>query len=262
MSYILDALKSSDQDRNRGKAPTLQSQPERLGRSRATPRKRASKYVLPLLVLVLAAGLVVGAMFKSTIIGDDTPATPMSANVPADNPADDVTSVIETAVPEQAEVLPAASEVSLDELKDVQLFIAPVDDPGVPASPETGAQSAESAVTVTEERVIEPAPSQEVQQVEPGEETSAASVEADAPPDPYEGIPNQRQLAIELQRELPDMSISVHVYSAKPGSRLVRIDNTVYREGDFVASELKLEEITPNGMIMSFRDTRFWRLAR
>ena len=87
-------------------------------------------------------------------------------------------------------------------------------------------------------------------------------MEADAPPDPYEGIPNQRQLAIELQRELPDMSISVHVYSAKPGSRLVRIDNTVYREGDFVASELKLEEITPNGMIMSFRDTRFWRLAR
>ena len=262
MSYILDALKSSDEDRNRGKAPTLQSQPERLGRSRAAPRKRNSRYVLPLLVLVLVAGLVVGAVFKSTIIGGDTPATPISVDVPADNPADDVTPVIEAAAPEQAEALPAASEVSLDELKDVQLFIAPVDDPGQPASPETGAQSADSVVAVTEERVIEPAPPEEAARVEPGEERSASPVEVDAPPDPYEGIPNQRQLAVELQRELPDMDISVHMYSAKPGSRLVRIDDTVYREGDFVASELKLEEITPNGMIMSFRDTRFWRLAR
>ena len=262
MSYILDALKSSDEDRNRGKAPTLQSQPERLGRSRAAPRKRASRYVLPLVVFVVVAGLVVGAMFKSSIFDSDKPATPTSAEVRAENPPVDMTPAIESSAPQQAEASPAAREVSLDELKDVQLFIAPVDDARVPASPETGAQSADSVVAATEELLIEPAPAQEAPQVEPGEATSAAAVEADVPPDPYEGIPNQRQLAVELQRELPDMNISVHMYSAKPRSRLVRIDDTVYREGDFVASELKLEEITPDGMIMSIRDTRFWRLAR
>ena len=262
MSYILDALKSSDQERNSGKVPTLQSQPERLGGPAAGARKSASKFILPSLLLVLLAGIVVGAMFRPPNIRGDLPANPAGVAVPVANPPADAEPPVEADGTEQAQVLTADPEVSLDELKDVQLDIVPTVGEEVVESEDPGTQSQELVADLGEDRVTQSLPPQEAPQVEPRAEESATSVEIDATPDPYEGIPHQRQLAFEIRREIPDMNISVHVYSAKPGSRLVRIDDTVYREGDFVADELKLEEITPNGLIMSIGDTRFWRHAR
>jgi hypothetical protein len=69
-------------------------------------------------------------------------------------------------------------------------------------------------------------------------------------------------LRYDLQDALPDLNISVHLYSTTPSSRLVRINNTIYREGDFIDTELKLEEITRDGLIMSIRNERFWQHAR
>jgi len=36
----------------------------------------------------------------------------------------------------------------------------------------------------------------------------------------------------------------------------------IYQEGERIDAELKLEEITRDGLIMTFRDNRFWRYAR
>ena len=58
------------------------------------------------------------------------------------------------------------------------------------------------------------------------------------------------------------MNISVHLYSPNPSSRLVRINNRIYHEGDQIDTDLRLERITPDGLIMNFRDERFWRKAR
>lgn len=263
MSYILDALKRSDEERNSSRVPNLQSQPERLGGPAAGARTSARKYVLPSLLLVLLAGIVMGAAFKSTIIRGDIPATPASVAAPAANPpAYVVEPADESDGIERSQSLPAYNEVSLDELKDVQLDIAPAVGPEVPESEDPGTQPQDSVADLTEDRVTESLPPQVAPEVEPQAEKSAASVETDATSDPYEGIPHQRQLAFDIRRELPDMNISVHVYSGKPGSRLVRIDDTVYREGDFISGDLKLEEITQNGLIMSIGDTRFWRHAR
>ena len=85
---------------------------------------------------------------------------------------------------------------------------------------------------------------------------------SDSGVDPYKGIPHQRQLAYDLQSAVPELNVSVHVYSTKPSSRLVRINNAIYREGDIIDGELKLEEITQDGLIMSVRDNLFWRYAR
>ena len=89
-----------------------------------------------------------------------------------------------------------------------------------------------------------------------------STVASEPDPGPYDGIPHQRQLDYDLQSRLPAMNVSVHMYSTTPSSRLVRINGTIYREGDLVDSELKLEEITQDGLILSIRDTRFWRHAR
>lgn len=67
------------------------------------------------------------------------------------------------------------------------------------------------------------------------------------------------ELPLSIQQALPAMSITVHAYSAKPADRLVGINSRLLREGDEVASDLKLERITPEGMILNYRGYSFRR---
>lgn len=55
------------------------------------------------------------------------------------------------------------------------------------------------------------------------------------------------------------MTISVHAYSGNPGKRLVGINNRILREGEYVVPGLKLEQITPDGMIFSYKGYSFRR---
>ena len=53
------------------------------------------------------------------------------------------------------------------------------------------------------------------------------------------------------------MSVAVHAYSSNPNSRLVMINDRLLHEGAQVDPSLRLEEITPDGMIFSFKGYRF-----
>jgi general secretion pathway protein B len=66
-------------------------------------------------------------------------------------------------------------------------------------------------------------------------------------------------LPLALQQELPPLTISVHAYSGRPGDRLVGINNRMLREGDSVAPGLKLEQITPEGMVFGYKGYSFRR---
>jgi general secretion pathway protein B len=68
-----------------------------------------------------------------------------------------------------------------------------------------------------------------------------------------------RDLPIAIQQELPPMSISVHAWSAIAAQRLVGINNRLLHEGDEVAPGLRLEQITPNGMILNYKGYKFSR---
>ena len=55
------------------------------------------------------------------------------------------------------------------------------------------------------------------------------------------------------------MSISVHAYSSKPADRIVGINDRLLREGGTVPPGLTLDEITPDGMVFSYKGYRFRR---
>jgi general secretion pathway protein B len=65
------------------------------------------------------------------------------------------------------------------------------------------------------------------------------------------------ELPVPMQDQIPKMSISVHAYSARPADRLVGINGRLLREGDYPAPDLRLEQITPDGMILSYKGYRF-----
>jgi general secretion pathway protein B len=87
-------------------------------------------------------------------------------------------------------------------------------------------------------------------------------------PAPEKPAPAQEQrlvtmseLPVQIQQELPSMTISVHAYSSQPKNRLVDINDHLLHEGMTVAPGLKLEEITPDGMIFTYKGYRFSRRA-
>ncbi len=99
-----------------------------------------------------------------------------------------------------------------------------------------------------------------------GTAPSVAPPPAIAPP-PQTGnpvaadAPFLRQKPQEFQRQLPELVVTIHVYSPDESQRILFINNREYRRGDQLLEGLRVEEIVPDGAVLSFRGERF-RLRR
>jgi len=67
------------------------------------------------------------------------------------------------------------------------------------------------------------------------------------------------ELPPAIQQSIPRMAISVHAYSPKPQDRVAMINGRMLREGQELAPGLRLEQVTPDGMIFSFGGYHFHR---
>ena len=61
-----------------------------------------------------------------------------------------------------------------------------------------------------------------------------------------------------LRAKLPPLSLSVHVYDAKPRRRFVYINGRKLSEGDTGRDGIKVEEILSDGAVLSWRGERFF----
>lgn len=65
------------------------------------------------------------------------------------------------------------------------------------------------------------------------------------------------ELPLSVRKNVPPITFSGHVYSSTPGNRSVMINGNKMREGQSVTSQLKLQEITPFGAIFKFNGYAF-----
>jgi hypothetical protein len=56
---------------------------------------------------------------------------------------------------------------------------------------------------------------------------------------------------------LPALQLNLHVYDANPVNRYVLLNSARLHEGDFTAEGIKVERITPTGVILESRGRRF-----
>ncbi len=96
----------------------------------------------------------------------------------------------------------------------------------------------------------------------PGQADASQSAPAPKPveaviPPPENRIYNLTELPPVVSQGLPQFAISTHIYSVDPASRLTRINGQTLREGQDLAAGLKLIEITSDGVIMRYKDYRF-----
>nr|MBF0221053.1 general secretion pathway protein GspB [Desulfobulbaceae bacterium] len=70
-------------------------------------------------------------------------------------------------------------------------------------------------------------------------------------------IPYYYQLPDAVQSKLPEIHISFHVYTRIPSERIVSVNGKVLREGQNLEREIKLEQITPLGIVLLADNRRF-----
>jgi general secretion pathway protein B len=220
VSYILDALRKSDQQRRRGAAPTLL-----VGQATAVAPKRPVFLAYGMLVAVLVgAGVVIGWL---------RPWQP------------------EQAAPAGAELVAAKPKPEL-QVQDAEppAQASPVLVPTKPQRPARAKPKTDGALLEADAampgKAEAPAPGQ------PGGSAAADAARVQT-------VISMAELPLSVQQELPAMTISVHAYSGNPANRLVGINNRILREGEYVVPDLKLEQITPDGMIFGYKGYSFRR---
>ena len=228
MSYILDALKQADAERERGVVPGLYA------RQVTTPAGQSTGHARKSLWLTLAAALLLGGISGGLAIW----------RAPAE-------------VPRQTLPEPAVARLT-----------APVAAPQPPAVPAPVPQAAPAlapviplAPTVMAAPASAPSP---VKAAAPAKmialPSSLPATKASAIAAPVAAVPLLSDLPEDIRRQVPALTISGAVYSENPGQRLLLVNNQVVNQGGQAAPDVNLEEIGAKSSIFSFRGTRF-RLA-
>ena len=70
-------------------------------------------------------------------------------------------------------------------------------------------------------------------------------------------VPHLQELPALLQQAIPDMSFAGHVYSSNPAQRSVIINGSAMGEGDLIIGDLRIDEITSNGVVFDYQGQRF-----
>lgn len=248
MSYILDALKKAEEERRRGKAPDLATvQDIRVVKERGA---RSLWVYLMMAALFLNAGVLVWWLgpWSAGRWGGGTV-----------QKAEGKRAITETESVRQ--VSDPAAPVAALPVKKVE--------PGATGNSSTvrGAEKVlPSAEANTAGKKSNPSPAvgtgvkgsvvQAPLDVHEIDKESAGSDEAPPPP-AGNRMYAMEQLPASVREGLPEIRMSLHYFTNDPSLRLVRINGETLREGREISPGLRLEEITSDGAVFTYRHYRF-----
>jgi general secretion pathway protein B len=221
MSFILDALKKSENDRQRLKGPAL------FEVKVAPPRHRWPLWGVALAVLLGVNLAVVGWLLLRTPSAPEAP------------PAQPVTTPAAAAAPSPP--VPVLAPPSPAELQPPSPVVSGAD----PALMASGAHAGGAPVVPLDQSSDDYAPA-----VEAEEEPESLVTRATA-----SGLPSYDQIA---EREtLPELRLDMHVFSAQRQERFVFVNMRRLKEGETMPEGVRVVTITPDGAVMDFRGRQF-----
>ncbi|HJV02992.1 MAG TPA: general secretion pathway protein GspB [Burkholderiaceae bacterium] len=291
MSYILEALKKAQAERQLGAVPTIHAPA-----IAAAPASGAGLRNRPLVLALAALGLVTAGLLALVLrpvppaASGEAPA-PQRTNaalapsaLPGTPPASAPVAVAQTAImgPPAAAVAPTPAPSA--QPTPVQL---PTDQPPTvqptPVQPAAGPAHAAQSVAAPPSLVVSAAAPQSSAPVraaaavpapsgEPLPRRHAATPEVDArtasgamapasaasaAPAQDEAIQNLRDLPEPIQRAIPPITMGGYMYSRNPADRLLLIDKVLRHEGEEVAPGLVLDKLQPRAAVFTFKGYRY-----
>jgi general secretion pathway protein B len=291
MSFILDALKKSESDRQRQTGPAL------FEVKVAPPKARFPLWAVAIVaLLVINMCIVAWLLLRRSSHADETAATntpaasarataPVSGGTapPAAGGATGAPSVTSTAAPPTAPPFNSAPSGNPPQAGNMSPASAP------PASAPPAATT--SSPLVAAQGQFSP-PSNQQSNVEPrlperdqNEPTLAgnarhpgdANADATGNPDDFapatepgsplfkghvqrateSGLTLYQDAALVPGANLPQLRLDLHVYAVKPQDRFALINMHKLHEGDSVQNGVRVESITPDGVVMSHNGSKF-----
>lgn len=228
MSYILDALKKAESERERGTVPGLHSQSTPL----RIPAGEARVVAKPLVLAGAALALTLLGVLAWRLSGPVTPATGASMPSSAASPAPTGQTV--TAIP----VAPVAAVVSAVSVASAAATASAVANT---ASPEV-----KPAVPVAR-----PPPAQPEMRPQSVTTVTAAPAPSSNPVVPFNELP------ADIRQTLPKLVISGSTYSDNRALRMLIINGEVFREGEKPAPDVQLEQIRAKSAVLNFKGLRY-----
>lgn len=222
MSYILDALKKSDQERQQGTSPNLHST-----HGPIIPQRRNSSSIFKRQPFLLVSG---GVVLLCAFLGifffqhhrffseQDSTKTPDAA-------------LLSTVLPQTATTAPLTQPSSRDAEEN-----------------ETSSQK----VTVIEKNKAALSTTGDESNPVPSKSIAAKAAQTTVPL-----LPLLEDLPPALQAKIPDLKFAGHTYSKKPSQRIIIINGKILREGDMIAPSTFLKEITWEGVTIESNSVRF-----
>ena len=271
MSYILEALKKSQAERQLGALPTIHA-PSLHGEVAAAPGA-AWKKPLPLAVMAMAAVIValLALVWRQPAttaapVGAASSATPAAAGAVAAPVAATATASIAPAVAEHAGLAAPAAAVAPNPGLAASAPPPAVATPAAAAQPVAMPPPAIEAVeTLKPLKTV--AAQVTAERPEPARKPAPLAVAADAvhaqpsPPAalaaPDDAAPSVRELPEPIQRAIPPIAVGGYIYSKNPADRLLLIDKVLRHEGEEVAAGLVLEKLLPKAAVFNYKGYRY-----
>lgn len=250
MSFILDALRKSDAERQRAVTPGLSD-------VRYATRRTRRNIWLPILVAVLAANMVFMAVQwfgRRDAVPAAAPASAVPIPVAPVTPVPSAAVAVAPAVPvPEANIRPLAREAEFGE---------PSLEPEM--APEMENELATAAPVVVE-GPEQPVATGATAALPSGNEPVPATPQAAPPAAPAKPsrivagneLPSAEQLIGSGALNIPILNLDLHVYSDKPAGRFVVINSRKYKEGGQLSEGPTVDSITRDGVILVHNGQRF-----
>lgn len=250
MSFILDALRKSEHERQRQSGPVL------VEVAAAAPKPKSNPWATAALALLLVNLVAIGVLLLVRS-GDAPPAEPTVQSTPAavtggaamQAPPPMPTSAPPPVPPPMLRPAEAVGPATRNPLEEeitgyspgmeyeaaARAAAPPPGPPAVVAAPHRGG-------TVVYESLPD-----------------AGTLTAAGPPRPAGSASRNMPTADDVTASsgLPELRLELHVYSNRPQDRFVFINGAKYREGETTQEGAAVEEITSDGVVMSARGNRF-----
>lgn len=239
MSFILDALKKSETDRQRQASPAL------FEVKVAAPRRRFPVWAAALGVLLV---INIAALVWVLVRPSPAASSPVAAHTWNGAPAANAAPAASQAQT-QAGMVTVPATVTLPTTVQIPIHSAP--------SVSVGGPAIES--TLPEEPMLEshvPAvpPDYDSNDYRPAITPEQAGAIAAAR---RSGALPSRDEVLAQGGSLPDLRLDLHVYATNPAERFVFINMRKLREGESLPEGVRVEQITPRGADLSYQGRRF-----
>jgi general secretion pathway protein B len=223
MSYILDALRKADAQRERDSSRGIHAHP--------TPPGAGMNSGMPPMWLwggigVLVVAAAVGGWYMSRAKSSPAVTSPVAISPAAMRPAAPVIATAPAPIPQ---------------LQAPQAAAAPAVAPA-PPPPLVGRLPPTTGL-----HVITPQPRARTEAPQPAAPSAVAAPSTTAAPSSVAGLPP----------DAPRVAISGGVYSPSPAQRMLIVGGQVFNEGSEIAPGLTIDEIKPRTAVLKFRGARY-----